>query len=221
MIKLLIQTAHIFSIATIVAYSNNAPDTAHANNTTTQTAASDSSAQTAASDSSSQAASSAPAQSQNQVAAKKTNSSESSSMNLVNDTTASANNTENVDAAAAIADEISERSLVPLITDIPSTFTFRSSCIKKTYIDGFYKRQLNAPKLIRNGNGIYTLYATCLNGLGVPVDTKIKLKLIIRHIGDIRTISIRSIIDHTKRYRNCADIANRNGVLDCVPVKKK
>lgn len=127
----------------------------------------------------------------------------------------------NADAATAIAEEISSRSLIPLITDIPSTFTFRTSCIKKTYIDGFYKRQLNAPKLVRNGNGVYTLYATCLNGLGVPVDTKIKLKLIVRHIGEIRTISIRSIVDSTKRYRNCADIANGNGVLMCIPAKKK
>ncbi len=136
-------------------------------------------------------------------------------------TNASTMKTQDVDTATAVADAISERSLVPLITDIPSTFTFRASCIKKTYIDGFYKKQLNAPKLVRNGNGVYTLYATCLNGLGVPVDTKIKLKLIIRHIGDIRTISIRSIVDHTKRYRNCADISNQNGILVCTPPAKQ
>jgi hypothetical protein len=135
-------------------------------------------------------------------------------------TNASTMQTQDVDTATAVSDAISERSLVPLITDIPSTFTFRASCIKKTYVDGFYKKQLNAPKLVRNGNGVYTLYATCLNGLGVPVDTKIKLKLIIRHIGDIRTISIRSIVDHTKRYRNCADISNRNGILACIPPAK-
>ncbi|MBA4250039.1 MAG: hypothetical protein C0432_03795 [Candidatus Puniceispirillum sp.] len=110
-----------------------------------------------------------------------------------------------------------DQSLIPNVTDIPSTFTFRASCIKKTYVDGFYKRQLNEPALKRNEDGIYTLYATCLNGLGVPTDTKLKLKLIIRYIGEVRTISIRSIVDSSKRYRNCADVSNRNGNLECIP----
>lgn len=108
-------------------------------------------------------------------------------------------------------------SLEPNVNDFPSTFTFRSSCIKKTYVDGFYQKQLNQPTLVKNGNGSYTLYATCLNGLGVPTETKINLKLIIRYAGDIRTISIQSIIDSSQRYRNCADIANTNGVLRCIP----
>lgn len=124
-------------------------------------------------------------------------------------------------AIDAISSQLIQNSLEPQVTDIPSTFTFRASCIKKTYVDGYYKTQMNAPTLVRTSDkGIYTLYATCLNGLGVPIKTKIKLKLIVRHIGDIRTISIRSIVDATKRYRNCADISNRNGILECVPAKK-
>ena len=128
----------------------------------------------------------------------------------------------NVKPVESITNILNSSSLEPKISDIPSTFTFRASCIKKTYMDGYYKTQLEEPKLVRaSNNGIYTLFATCLNGLGVPIKTKIKLKLIIRHIGDIRTISIRSIVDASKIYRNCADIANRNGVLECIPAQLK
>jgi hypothetical protein len=124
-------------------------------------------------------------------------------------------------AAAAVAATAPAQALTPIVTDIPSTFTFRASCIKKTYVDSFYQRQLNEPALVSEADGQYTLYATCLNGLGVPIDTKIKLKIIIRNMGEIRTISIRSIVDASNKLRNCADICNRNGILECVPPPKK
>lgn len=123
--------------------------------------------------------------------------------------------------AAAVAATAPAQALTPIVTDIPSTFTFRASCIKKTYVDSFYQRQLNEPALVSEADGQYTLYATCLNGLGVPIDTKIKLKIIIRNMGEIRTISIRSIVDASNKLRNCADICNRNGILECVPPPKK
>ena len=124
-------------------------------------------------------------------------------------------------AAVAVVAPASAQALTPIVTDIPSTFTFRASCIKKTYVDSFYQRQLNEPALVSEADGQYTLYATCLNGLGVPIDTKIKLKVIIRNMGEIRTISIRSIVDASNKLRNCADICNRNGILECVPPPKK
>lgn len=129
--------------------------------------------------------------------------------------------TAGVATAAAVAATAPAQALTPIVTDIPSTFTFRASCIKKTYVDSFYQRQLNEPALVGEADGQYTLYATCLNGLGVPIDTKIKLKIIIRNMGEIRTISIRSIVDASNKLRNCADICNRNGILECVPPPKK
>ena len=123
--------------------------------------------------------------------------------------------------AVSITEDLNNGTLIPKITDIPPTFTFRSSCIKKTYVDGYWKQQLDEPTLIRQDNGLYVMYATCLNGLGVPTKTKITLKLIVRYVGDVRTISIRSIIDKSNVYRNCADIANRNGIIECIPPLKQ
>ena len=135
--------------------------------------------------------------------------------------TAAASPVATVSTSTAVAANTATQSLVPVVSDIPSTFTFRASCIKKTYVDSFYQRQLNEPALVAEADGQYTLYATCLNGLGVPVDTKIKLKIIIRNMGEVRTISIRSIVDASNKLRNCADVCNRNGVLECVPPPKK
>jgi hypothetical protein len=110
-------------------------------------------------------------------------------------------------------------SLDAAVSDIPATFTFRASCIKKSYKDSVYG-DLIEPTLVKNGtDDTYTLHTTCLNGVGIPMlGSTIAMKLVVRYLNNARTISIRSWING--KLRNCADIANANGKLICVPPTK-
>ncbi|MDP3371637.1 MAG: hypothetical protein Q8S21_01910 [Candidatus Paracaedibacteraceae bacterium] len=107
-----------------------------------------------------------------------------------------------------------QQTLDAQITDIPSTFTFRTSCIKQSYNDTKYGK-LNEPYLVKEQNGIYTIHATCLSGSGIPIlDSTLSLILVVRNL-DQRSISIRSNVNG--QLKNCADIANNNGKLVCIP----
>ena len=108
-------------------------------------------------------------------------------------------------------------SLEPVIKDIPSTYTFRSSCITKSYKDSVHG-DLSEPTLVKNtDDGTYTLSVTCKNGYGYPVSATINLTLAIYNF-DGRIISVRSRVKG--KLKNCADIANADGKLICIPATK-
>ena len=114
-------------------------------------------------------------------------------------------------------------SLEPSITDIPATYTFRSSCVTKSYKDAVYG-DLIEPTIVKNADGTYTLHASCRNGVGVPtIDSTLNLTLVVRNINNngtnMRTISVRSKIGD--KLRNCADISNVDGNIVCTPATKK
>lgn len=114
-------------------------------------------------------------------------------------------------------------SLEPSVSDLPSTYTFRSSCITKSYKDAVYG-DLIEPTLVKNADGTYTLHASCRNGIGVPtIDSTLVLTLTVRNINNnginVRTISVRSKVGD--KLRNCADISNLNGNIVCTPATKK
>lgn len=114
-------------------------------------------------------------------------------------------------------------SLEPTVADIPATYTFRSSCVTKSYKDAVYG-DLIEPTLVKNADGTYTLHASCRNGVGVPtIDSTLILTLVVRNINNngtnMRTISIRSKVGD--KLRNCADISNLNGSIVCTPPTKK
>lgn len=114
-------------------------------------------------------------------------------------------------------------SLEPTVADIPSTYTFRSSCITKSYKDAVYG-DLIEPTLVKNADGTYTLHVSCRNGVGIPtIDSTLNLTLIVRNINNnginVRTISIRSKVGD--KLRNCADISNVNGNIVCTPPNPK
>jgi hypothetical protein len=117
----------------------------------------------------------------------------------------------------------SQPSLEPSVADLPSTYTFRSSCITKSYKDAVYG-DLIEPTLVKNADGTYTLHASCRNGVGVPtIDSTLVLTLTVRNINNnginVRTISVRSKVGN--KLRNCADISNLNGNIVCTPATKK
>jgi hypothetical protein len=114
-------------------------------------------------------------------------------------------------------------SLEPTVMDLPSTYTFRSSCITKSYKDAVYG-DLIEPTLVKNADGTYTLHASCRNGVGVPtIDSTLVLTLTVRNINNnginVRTISVRGKVGD--KLRNCADISNLNGNIVCTAATKK
>ncbi|MES2608377.1 MAG: hypothetical protein V4544_06585 [Pseudomonadota bacterium] len=125
--------------------------------------------------------------------------------------------------AAAALSPATQPSLEPSVADLPATYTFRSSCITKSYKDAVYG-DLIEPTLVKNADGTYTLHVSCRNGVGVPtIDSTLVLTLTVRNINNngtnVRTISVRSKIGD--KLRNCADISNVNGSIICTPAIKK
>jgi hypothetical protein len=123
----------------------------------------------------------------------------------------------------AAASATTQPSLEPSVADLPSTYTFRSSCITKSYKDAVYG-DLIEPTLVKNADGTYTLHASCRNGVGVPtIDSTLVLTLTVRNINNnginVRTISVRGKVGD--KLRNCADISNVNGSIVCTPATKK
>lgn len=124
---------------------------------------------------------------------------------------------------AAASSSTTQPSLEPTVADLPSTYTFRSSCITKSYKDAVYG-DLIEPTLVKNADGNYTLHVSCRNGVGVPtIDSTLVLALTVRNINNnginVRTISVRSKVGD--KLRNCADISNVNGNIVCTPATKK
>lgn len=121
------------------------------------------------------------------------------------------------------ASPTTQPSLEPSVSDLPATYTFRSSCITKSYKDAVYG-DLIEPTLVKNTDGTYTLHASCRNGVGVPtINTTLVLTLTVRNINNnginVRTISVRGKVGD--KLRNCADISNVNGNIVCTPAAPK